>query len=210
MPEALIWGASGGIGGALAMLLKSRGWRVFAAARDERKIPAGVDDIYGFNAADPYTFDTVSMAVAQASEGLDLAVYAAGGLVAQTLDSFEARAWRDVMDANLNGVWLAAKASAPVLREGGHFMAIGAHIDKITLPRFGAYAVSKAGLEPLLAILAKEHRKLKFTLVRPGAVDTPFWANVPFKLPSSALQPSAVAEAMLTHWEAGAAGTLDF
>jgi NADP-dependent 3-hydroxy acid dehydrogenase YdfG len=209
MPDALIWGASGGIGSALATLLKVRGWRVFAAARDERKIPAGMDESYSFNAADPYTFDAVSMSVAQASDGLDLAVYAAGGLIAQTMDSLEARAWRDVMDANLNGVWLAAKASAHTLREGGHFMVLGAHVDKITLPRFGAYAAAKAGLEPILAILAKEHRKLKFTLVRPGAVDTPFWANVPFKLPAGAAQPSAVAEAILAHYEDGGAGTLD-
>lgn len=209
MPDALIWGASGGIGSALAMLLKGRGWRVFAAARDERKIPAGMDETYSFEAGDPYSFDAVSIAVAQASDGLDLVVYAAGGLIAQTMDSLEARAWRDVMDANLNGVWLAAKASAHTLREGSHFMVLGAHVDKITLPRFGAYAAAKAGLEPLLAILAKEHRKFKFTLVRPGAVDTRFWANVPFKLPAGAAQPSAVAEAILAHYEGGMAGTLD-
>jgi NAD(P)-dependent dehydrogenase (short-subunit alcohol dehydrogenase family) len=209
MNEALIWGASGGIGGALATLLKTRGWHVFAAARNESHIPPDMDRSYGFDAADPYSCDNVAMGVAQASSGLDLAVYAAGAMSASTAESFEPTAWQKVMDANLNGAWLAAKASVHLLKEGGHFMVIGAYVDKISLPRFSAYAAAKAGLEPLMTILAKEHRKLKFTLVRPGAVDTPFWANVPFKLPAGAASPAAVAEAMLARWESGQAGVLD-
>jgi NADP-dependent 3-hydroxy acid dehydrogenase YdfG len=209
MPEALIFGASGGIGSALAALLKANGWRVFAAARDERKIPVGMDETYAFNAAEPFSFDALAMAVAQASDGLDIVVYAAGGMQAQTAEGFDASSWKQMMDANLNGAWQAAKSSIPLMKEGAHFMVIGAYVDKITLPRFSAYAAAKAGLEPLVAILAKEHRKLKFTLARPGAVDTPFWANVPFKLPAGAASPSAIAQALLARWESGATGILD-
>jgi NAD(P)-dependent dehydrogenase (short-subunit alcohol dehydrogenase family) len=209
MNEALIWGASGGIGSALATLLKTHGWHVFGAARNENRIPPGMDRSYSFDAADPFSYDNVAMGVAQASSGLDLAVYAAGTMSASTAEAFDAVAWRQVMDANLNGAWLAAKASVNLLKEGGHFMVIGAHVDKISLPRFSAYAAAKAGLEPLVTILAKEQRKLKFTLVRPGAVDTPFWGNVPFKLPAGAASPAAIAEALLARYDSGQAGVLD-
>jgi NAD(P)-dependent dehydrogenase (short-subunit alcohol dehydrogenase family) len=209
MAEALIWGASGGIGSALALLLKERQWRVFAAARDESRIPAGMDATYAFDAGDPFTFDAASMAVAQSSDGIDLAVYAAGVMQAQPITGFEPEQWRAVMDANLNGAFLAAKASANVMREGGSFMIIGAHVDKVMLPRFGAYAAAKAALEPLVHVLGKEQRKFRFVLVRPGAVDTPFWANVPFRLPAGAASARAVAEAILAGYEGGHSGALD-
>ena len=44
MPEALIWGAAGGMGQALVNQLNNAGWRVFAASRDVEAIPAGVDE----------------------------------------------------------------------------------------------------------------------------------------------------------------------
>jgi NAD(P)-dependent dehydrogenase (short-subunit alcohol dehydrogenase family) len=209
MADALIWGASGGIGSALAQLLKARGWRVFAAARDESKIPPGMDSTLRFAAHDPFSFDAVAMSVAQAADDLALVVYAAGTMHARSIGDCTPDEWRAVMDANLNGVHLAARASVNLLREGGQFVVIGAHVDKVTLPRFGAYAAAKAALEPMLAVLAKEHRKLKFTLVRPGAVDTPFWANVPFKLPAGAASAQQIAEGILNAYESGGIGVVD-
>ncbi len=209
MADALIWGASGGIGSALAQLLQERGWRVHAAARHEGSIPAGVDTRLTFEAGDPFSFDTVAMAVAQSANELDLVVYAAGLMQAQAIGECSPEQWRAVMDANLNGAFLAAKASLNLLREGGHFIAIGAQVDKVSLPRFGAYAAAKAALQPMMAILAKENRKHKFTLVRPGAVDTGFWANVPFKLPPGSATPRSVAEAILSTHENGVIGATD-
>ncbi len=209
MPEALIWGASGGIGSALVSLLKSQGWRVYAAARDEQRVPSEADLVCSFDASDDFSIQQAALQVAQEAGSLDLVVYAAGGLVAATVDSFDASTWKAVLDANLNGAQRAARESIHLLREGGHMMFLGAYVDKITLPKFGAYAAAKAGLEPLVAILQKENRKLKFTLARPGAVDTPFWANVPFSLPKTASTPEAIAQALLSRFESGESGLLD-
>ncbi len=44
MPDALIWGASGGMGRALTEKLISRSWRVFAAARDTSGLPPAYKD----------------------------------------------------------------------------------------------------------------------------------------------------------------------
>ena len=51
MSNALIWGASGGIGRAPVTQLINSGWCVFAAARDVFTIPNGVQDRYPFDAA---------------------------------------------------------------------------------------------------------------------------------------------------------------
>lgn len=209
MADVLIWGASGGIGGALAQLLKQHGWRVFAAARTEGKITGAMDGTFAFDASDPFSFDAVAMAVAQEADDLALVVYAAGTMSANAVADTSVGEWRAVQDANLNGAYLAAKASVHLLREGGHYMVIGAKVDNVSLPRFGAYAAAKAGLEPMMTVLAKEHRKLKFALIRPGAVDTPFWANVPFKLPLGAASAESVAAAILNTHESGGVGVID-
>lgn len=208
MPEALIWGASGGIGSAIVTLLREKGWRLFAAARDESRVPPA-DLICTFDAANDYSFKETAMKVAHESNGIDLVVYAAGGLVAAPVADINSDGWSAVIESNLSGAMRSAQVSVPLMKEGGHMMFIGAYIDHLILPKFAAYAAAKAGLEPLIGILAKEHRKHKFTVVHPGAVATAFWDNAPFSLPKTAKQPLIVAEAILARWESGESGKLD-
>jgi NAD(P)-dependent dehydrogenase (short-subunit alcohol dehydrogenase family) len=209
MPEALIWGASGGIGRALVTLLKSEGWRIFAAARHDNRIPQEADSAYQFDAQQPDSFERAALLVAQESEAINWMIYAAGGLQAQAVTDLTAASWQAVMDANLNGAFHAFRAAYPLLAQEAHVMFIGAYVDKLMLPRFSAYAAAKAGLEPLVSILQKEHRKLSFTLVRPGAVATPFWEQVPFRMPANALTPQDVAQAMMQRYASGEKGLLD-
>jgi len=211
MPDALVWGASGGIGRALVSHLKanSSDWQVFAAARDESRIPPEADFTYSFDAASAESIADVSMAVAHDTGGIDLMVYAAGVMLAKPIEQLAPDEWLRVMDANLHGVYRTTHGALNLLQDDAHIMVIGAYVDKISLPRFGAYAAAKAALEPLLTALQKEHRALKCTLVRVGAVDTPFWSNVPFSLPKGALQPAAVAEALLNRYNSGDKGFLD-
>jgi NAD(P)-dependent dehydrogenase (short-subunit alcohol dehydrogenase family) len=209
MPVGVIWGASGGIGSALVRGLKAQGWTVYGIARDSGRIPVEADAGFEFEASDDYAIKQAAYAVAQQVEAVDLVVYAAGMMRPATVEAFSPADWSAVMDANLNGAARTAAASLPLLREGGALVLIGAYVDSITLPRFSAYAAAKAGLAVLADVLAKENRKLKITLARPGAVDTPFWANVPFKLPAGAQSAEVVAAAIIEHCTAGRSGTLD-
>ncbi len=209
MPEALIWGASGGIGSALVTLLKSRGWRVFAAARDEARIPPEADFTCRFDAGQPHTIDSIPAMLAGDSDGIDLMIYAAGTTVSATVEKLTPADWAQVFDSNVTGAYLAARASLPLMKPGGHLVFIGAYVEHLILPKLAAYAAAKAALAPLAAVLQKENRKLKVTLLRPGPVDTPFWANVPFSLPKDARPPSAIAEAILARYESGESGDLN-
>lgn len=209
MADALIWGASGGIGSALVRLLKANGWRVFGAARNTERIPLEADHTYPFEASKAQTFAEAARSMAMETEGFDLVVYAAGGIVSNVLEKMTPQAWEQVIAANLTGVHYAAQSSLPLMSKNGHLMVIGAYVDHIILPRMGAYTAAKAGLEPLMQILRKENRKLKFTLVRSPAVATPFWENAPFSLPKTAIQPEAVAEAILKQVQSDEDGTLD-
>jgi len=209
MPTAFIWGASGGIGSATVKHLKANGWTVYGAARNADAIPAEADDTYTFDAADPESYKETALLLAQQGTELDLVVYAAGGIQAGTLEKLGAETWGQVMDANLHGAYLGVQSLLHLVRKGGHLMVIGAYVNKITLPKFGAYTSAKAALEPMMTIFSKENRRKHFTLVRPPAVDSPFWENVPFNLPDGALAPEDVARAVLQHYETDEDGLLD-
>lgn len=125
------------------------------------------------------------------------------------MESIGADNWHDIMNVNLNGAYLGVESVLHLVPKGGHVVVIGAYTHKVTLPRFGAYVTAKAALEPMITVFAKENRKRHFTLVRPPAVDTPFWENVPVKLPDSALAPAHVAQKIIAHVENGDSGLLD-
>ncbi|MDX1664854.1 MAG: SDR family NAD(P)-dependent oxidoreductase [Candidatus Promineifilaceae bacterium] len=209
MTDALIWGASGGMGRALVQMLAHSGWRVFAAARDTARIPDSAYRRYHFEAVDQALLRDVALDLAHESSGLDLWIYAAGGLRAEQLHRMAPPSWNDVLDSNLNGAFMTATQTVHLVREGGSIFFIGAYVDHLILPKMGAYAAAKAGLEALVEVLQKEQRHLNVSLVRPGAVDTPFWQNVPFHLPAAAKQPEAVAQAILEHHRKGGRGALD-
>lgn len=209
MTEALIWGASGGIGRALIQLLHEKGWRTFGAARNIAKIPTICDYQYAFQAHDYDSIQSVARLIGGESDGLELIVYAVGELTFEKLDIMRPEDWQKTLDSNLNGAYLTTIASLPLLKPAAHFVYIGAYLDHILFPKMGAYAVAKAGLESLVAILQKENRQHRFTIVHPGAVNTAFWQQITIRMPKDAKSPDDVARAIFDHHSQGASGTLN-
>ena len=209
MPNALIWGASGGMGRALVTELKEAGWSVYAAARSTENVPTVADAVYEFEASSEQSFEEVARFAAQEAGEINLAVFAAGTLVFQKMDKMTLDEWRLTVDSNLTGAFLAALHGLPLMPKGGHMTFIGAYVDHIRFPKFGPYTVSKAGLAELVNILRKENRRMNFTLVRPGAVDTGFWDHVSINMPDDAKEPIAIAKAIITQYDKGEGIDLD-
>lgn len=197
MPTALVWGASGGIGRALVEQLLSQGWTVYGAARQIDNIPHGVAQRFYFEAGKLSSFHEVALLLAHEIDALDLVMYAVGGIQYTKVLELGQQNWHEMMNANLHGAYYSIESTMPLMREGGTFTVLGAYPEKITLPRFGAYASAKAALQPMMEILAKEQRKYVFHLVRLPAVNTPFWDALPIKVPEYALLPNVVAERIL-------------
>jgi len=209
MATAFIWGASGGIGSALVKAAKREGMTVYGAARNIDAIPVEADETFSFDASDPNSYRDIALLLADEATEPDLVIYAAGTMHTSTLEGLSTEEWQSVLDANLHGAYLGVQSLLHLVPKGGHVMVIGAYVEKITLPRFGAYTTAKAALSPMMTIFAKENRKKHFTLVRPPAVATPFWDNVPVSLPDNALQPGEVAERIISHYQSGEDGVLD-
>ncbi len=208
MPDALIWGASGGMGRAMTTLLVEAGWRVFAVARNEDNIPPGTHQQYSFEAKDPFSIQEIAVDIGYESDGIDLWINMVGDLTSSLLQKMPLDDWDAVIDSNLKGAYLTFSQSVHLINQGGYAAFIGAYVDHLILPKMGAYAVAKAGLETLVSVLQKEHRKLNLTLVKPGAVDTLFWENAPFKLPKNAKTPETVAQAIYDHYQSQGRGVL--
>lgn len=209
MNTALIWGASGGIGLALAELLTREDWQVLGVARstqplDERNIPA-----YAADLARPADVAAAAHWAALESDGVDLWVYAAGAMLGRALADTSDDEWTRLLHANITGAHTAFTQSLPLLPSGAHLVFTSAYVDRILLPNIGAYAVGKAALDAYAQVLAKELRDRRISIVRMGAVDTPLWHDAPFRLPRGAKQPAEVAQVILAAHQSGHKGVLE-
>lgn len=209
MPTALIWGASGEIGRALAARLIREGWRVLAVARDTNALLDLNIDSYGADFARDADVAAAALWAAQEVETVDLWVYAAGDILNRPLADTSTADWARIMAANATGAHAAVAHSLPLTLPRGHLVFVGAYVDRVTLPRLGAYAAAKAALDAYVQVLAKELRDRRVTLVRAGAIDTPLWGKAGFKVPRGALAPGAVAEAIVRAHGEGHKGYLD-
>ncbi len=209
MKTAMVWGGGGGIGRALVERLAADGWTVVGVARSATDLGSGAAYRYEADVAYPHAIEQAVYAAALEVETVDLWVYAAGDIATDKIADMAPEVWARQLAANLSGAYLATHHSLPLLADDAHLVYIGAISERLRLPGFAAYAASKAGLEAFAAALGKEERKKRVTVVRPGAVDTPFWDKVPLRTPDDAASPEKVAERILAAYQEGHKGHLD-
>jgi len=140
---------------------------------------------------------------------IDLWIYSAGDIASAKVGDMAENDWQRLADANLTGPFIATRHSLPLLAEDAHLIYLGAVSERLRPPGLAAYAAAKAGLEAFAEALAKEERKRRITVVRPGAVETALWEKVPMRLPKGAMSPQALAVKILDAHAAGHKGTLD-
>lgn len=218
MKRAMVWGASGGIGQALVDLLVAKGWTVVAIGHHsdvdhDRSSPnmgfrANVNRI-DVDVADPYAVEVAVGKAAQFVESIDLWVYSVGDVVKANISELAPATWHRLINANLNGAFHATHYSFPLFAPNAHLFYIGAITECLHLPGFSAYVAAKSALESFVETLRKEELLRRVTLVRPSAVDTPFWAKIPICRPDNVLTPQLVAEKLLFLHENGERAALD-
>jgi 3-oxoacyl-[acyl-carrier protein] reductase len=197
MNNALIWGAGGGIGRALAAHLQQAGWQVAGITRRPEQAPAGLACAAVADVGNAFQVRQAVLEVAQALGEVNLWVYAVGDIAAAPVESMHEAVWSRLQVANLSGAYLTTHHSRPLLAKDAHLIFLGAVHERLRLPGLGAYAAAKAGLEAFAEALQKEERTWRVTVVRPGAVDTPLWTKMPVRLPRTAITPDELATRLL-------------
>lgn len=209
MNSALVWGASGAIGQAVLNKLNAEGWKTAGIVRDSLNVPQIADFTFETKYENPGDIEETAYLVSQEMSDINLWCYAAGDISSEKVSEMSPIDWQRIINANLNSAFYAIHNFLPLLSENAHIFFIGALSERLRLPGLSAYAASKAGLEAFADALGKEERKKHVTIVRPGAVATPFWDKVPLRLPKDAAPAEKVAERIYEAYLDGHKGKLD-
>jgi NAD(P)-dependent dehydrogenase (short-subunit alcohol dehydrogenase family) len=180
--RVVLTGAGRGLGELLAHAFSAAGAKVALLARTERDIKAVADALPG--PALLFTGDVrdadVNEAVADGTVaewgGLDVWISNAGisPVVAGPLAT-DPSVWRDVLDVNLTGAFLGARAAARVMGDGGRIIFTGSVLGERPRKGLAAYSASKAGLVGMAKALALDLGPSGITVnvVAPGWFDSP-------------------------------------
>jgi NAD(P)-dependent dehydrogenase (short-subunit alcohol dehydrogenase family) len=88
----------------------------------------------------------------------------------KTFDAIDIDLWDRVQRVNVRGTWLAIKALAPVLRDGGGIVNLASDTALWGAPRLLAYVASKGAIISMTRSLARElgPRRIAVTAIAPG------------------------------------------
>ena len=181
---AIVTGASRGIGAAIARRLANDGLVVvvnYAHSRDAadalvREIETGgghalaAQADIGASGGMKALFD----AAEETFGGVDVLVNNAGIMALSPIGEVQDPDFDRQIAVNLGGVFRGMREAANRLRDGGRIVSFSTSVVAMNLPTYGVYAATKAAVETLTRILAKElgPRAITVNAVAPGPVET--------------------------------------
>lgn len=181
--RALVTGATGGIGGAIATALHARGASVaLSGTRAERleELARTLGErtaVVPANLSDPADADALYGRAAEALGGVDILVANAGVTRDKLLIQMKDEDWETVLRVNLEAYFRLARAAArPMMKaRWGRIVAITSVVGVTGNPGQSNYAASKAGMIGFSKSLAQEiaSRNVTVNCVAPGFIASP-------------------------------------
>jgi len=182
--NAIITGASGGIGRAVAERLARDGFSVvlnYAGNAAKAEEAVSVITAAGGRAAalkaDVASATDVEQLFKQAGERvgtIDVVIHCAGIMPLRPIADGDVAMFDNVIATNLRGTFLVLAQAAQHVATGGRIVAFSSSVLAKSFPGYGAYIASKGGVEGLVHVLANELRGRNITVnaVAPGPVAT--------------------------------------
>lgn len=186
---AIVTGASGGIGQAIALRLASDGFAVVVHYVGHADAAQAVVDAIEETSSkavavqgDVGNPEDVARLFATAAETfgrIDVVVNSAAIMPLAPIAEADVDAFDRTIATNLRGTFLVMAQAATHLGEGGRIIAISSSVVAKAFPGYGAYIASKAGVEGLVHVLANELRGREITVnaIAPGPVATDLFLN---------------------------------
>jgi NAD(P)-dependent dehydrogenase (short-subunit alcohol dehydrogenase family) len=212
----LVTGATSGLGRALSLALARHGATVVLSGRSQAKLERVYDEIEKLGAPQPAIaaldlatataagYDGLADVLGREFPALDGLVHAAALLGERTpLEQYDVPTWCRVMHVNLTAPLILTQVLLPLLRKSAaaSVLFVSSGVARDPAPYWGAYAVSKAGLEAVRTLFAKELgsvSSVRVNSVSPGRLRTPMRAAAyPAEDPNTLPTPESVCDAFL-------------
>ena len=187
--RALVTGASGGIGSAIAKALAAQGAVVALSGTREEKLAevastiSGETHILPCNLSDSAAVDALVGQAADAMGGLDILVNNAGVTRDNLAMRMKDEEWDDVIRINLEASFRLARAALRPMMKGrfGRIVSITSVVGATGNPGQANYAASKAGLVGMSKALAQEvaSRGVTVNCVAPGFIESAMTDELP-------------------------------
>lgn len=204
----MITGGSAGLGAALARRFADEGAAVSICARSKEELEAVCREVEASGrrclavVADVTDPDGIArwMKLTRTELGpIDALVLNASMLGDRVaIEDYDLDTWRRVLEVNLTGAFICAKAAVPYLRETrGSLIHVSSGVGDHGRPYWGAYCASKNGLEALSEMMAGELEEdgIRVNAVDPGSMRTEMRADAyPDEDPDTLPEPAEVAD----------------
>jgi 3-oxoacyl-[acyl-carrier protein] reductase len=186
---AIVTGASGGIGHAVAVRLAQAGMAVavhYAGNRDRAQAVAdevtaagGRAMVVSADVADEEQVAAMFDQVETEFGGIDVVVHTAGVMLLSPLTELKFDDFDRMHRTNVRGTFVVSQQAARRVRNGGAIINFSTSVTKIGLTGYTAYAATKGAVDAMTLILAKEMRGRDVTVnaVAPGPTATPLFLD---------------------------------
>lgn len=182
--SAIITGASKGIGAAIAQRLARDGIAVVVNYAHGQQAAADIVSLIeaaggraiavGADIGAPDGMAKLFDAAEQAFGGVDILVNNAGIMDLAPIADVADASFDRMVSVNIGGVFRGLREAARRLRDGGRIVSFSSSVVGMYQPGYGIYAATKAAVEAMTHILAKElgPRGITVNAVAPGPVET--------------------------------------
>ncbi len=184
---ALITGANRGIGLAVARALAREGCNLIITGRDERALAKAHLELDKLNVdvlaqscdvCSPESVDYLFTLVRGLRKPVDILINNAGiGHSNHAVSELPYPTWMEVIDTNLNGLFLVTQAALAVMKRGSTIVNNLSIAAERVFPGAAAYNASKHGALGFTNTLREELRPkgIRVVALMPGATDTAIW-----------------------------------
>ena len=181
---AIITGSSRGIGSEIALTLANAGAKIVINYVNNKpaadKVCAAISDAGGeckvvqADVSDPVAVRKLFAAASEHFNHIDILINNAGILLFKEISDIQDDEFDHIVDVNFKSVFYTLREAATKLSDHGRVVNISSTVTRMMLPKYGAYAATKAAVEQLTRIFAREMGKRGITAntVSPGPIDT--------------------------------------
>jgi len=184
---ALVTGAAGGLGFAIARALGGAGARVVVNDIDAARCDRVVSDLHAlgvdarsavFSVADATTVHAETARLQSDGWSIDILVSNAGNQNRKPLVDMSLDEWKEIQSVHVEGAFNCCHAMLPdmVLRQRGSILLMSSVAGQATIPNISAYATAKGALAAMTRAIAVEYGPHGITCnaLAPGFVRTGF------------------------------------